>query len=197
MTIAIIDYGAGNLRSISNACACLGKDAKLVSDPTAAEDADAIILPGVGHFGDAMNKLKLWKNILLEKINEGVPFLGICLGVQVIFEESDESQGVEGIGIFKGRCVRFSGVKCPHMGWNDIKVTREVPVLEGVGRDYFYFVHSYYVVPEDEEIIAAVTEYGTEFPAVIAKDNVLATQFHPEKSGEPGLRILKNFLDVL
>ena len=194
MAIAIIDYGAGNLRSISNACAYLGKDAKIVSNPTAAEDADAIILPGVGHFGDAMNKLKLWKNILLEKINEGTPFLGICLGIQVIFEESDEYPGVKGLGVFKGKCVRFSGVKCPHMGWNDIKVIREVPILEGIGGDYFYFVHSYYVVPEDEEIIAAVTEYGSKFPSVIAKDNVFATQFHPEKSGEKGLISLSDFM---
>ena len=180
MSIAIIDYGAGNLRSISNACAYLGKDAQLISDPEQAESADVIILPGVGHFGDAMGKLKLWKPILLKKINEGVPFLGICLGIQVIFEESDESKAAKGLGMFKGRCVRFSGVKCPHMGWNDIKIIKEIPILKGIKRDYFYFVHSYYVVPEDKEIIAASTEYGVEFPSVIAKGNVFATQFHPE-----------------
>ena len=194
--IALIDYGAGNLRSISNACIKLGEKVELVTEPAKLEKAEKIILPGVGNFGPAMKSLEGFREVLLEKIEKGVPFLGLCLGIQVILEGSEESPGVKGLGIIKGTCKRFpSSVKIPHMGWNSIK-PRESKLLDGIGKeDYFYFVHSYYPVPEND-VVAATTDYGVEFPSVIEKGNVFATQFHPEKSGEPGLRVLKNFLEI-
>ena len=194
--IALIDYGAGNLKSISNACGKLGEGVELVTKADQLEKADKIILPGVGNFGPAMKSLEGFREVLLEKIEKGVPFLGLCLGIQVILEGSEESPGVNGLGIIKGTCKRFpSSVKIPHMGWNSIK-PGESKLLDGIGaKDYFYFVHSYYPVPDDN-VVAATTDYGVEFSSVIEKDNVFATQFHPEKSGEPGLRVLKNFLEI-
>jgi len=197
MTLALIDYGAGNLMSISNAFTKLGEKPELVTEPEQLESADKIILPGVGNFGSAMQRLEKFREVLTEKIDKGVPFLGLCLGIQVILEGSEESPGVEGLGIIKGTCKRFpSTVKIPHMGWNSIKVGAESGILDGIqAGDYFYFVHSYYPVPEDD-VIVATTNYGIEFPSVIAKGNVFATQFHPEKSGDSGLRILRNFLEL-
>lgn len=194
--IALIDYGAGNLRSISNACMKLGEKPVLVTEPAKLEKAEKIILPGVGNFGPAMQSLEGFRDVLLERIEKGVPFLGLCLGIQVILEGSEESPGVKGLGIIKGTCKRFpSSVKIPHMGWNSIKVGKS-RLLEGIRtEDYFYFVHSYYPVPEGD-VVAATTDYGVEFPSVIERDNVFATQFHPEKSREPGLRVLKNFLKI-
>ncbi len=194
--IALIDYGAGNLRSISNACMKLGEKVELVTKAEQLEKAEKIILPGVGNFGPAMQRLEGFREVLLEKIEKDVPFLGLCLGIQVILEGSEESPGVKGLGIVKGTCKRFpSSVKIPHMGWNSIKVGKS-RLLDGIGKeDYFYFVHSYYPVPEDD-VVVATTDYEVEFPSVIEKGNVFATQFHPEKSGEPGLRVLKNFLEI-
>ena len=194
--IVLIDYGAGNLRSISNACIKLGEKVELVTKAEQLEKAEKIILPGVGNFGPAMQSLEGFREVLLEKIEKDIPFLGLCLGIQVILEGSEESPGVKGLGVIKGTCKRFpSSVKIPHMGWNSIKVGKS-RLLDGIGKeDYFYFVHSYYPVPEDD-VIAATTDYGVEFPSVIERDNVFATQFHPEKSGELGLRVLKNFLGI-
>jgi len=194
--IALIDYGAGNLRSISNACGKLGEKPVLVTEPVKLKKAEKIILPGVGNFGPAMQSLEGFRDVLLERIGEGVPFLGLCLGIQVILEGSEESPGVKGLGIIKGTCKRFpSSVKIPHMGWNSINVKKS-RLLEGIQPgDYFYFVHSYYPVPEGD-VVAATTDYEVEFPSVIERGNVFATQFHPEKSGKPGLRVLKNFLEI-
>lgn len=193
--IAVIDYGAGNLRSIINACKFVGYDVKLVSEPDDLSGAGKIILPGVGHFGGAMEKLEPFRKILVEKIDDNIPFLGICLGIQLILEKSEESPAAEGFGIFKGSCKRFHGVKVPHMGWNNIKIKNKTPILKNIKEDYFYFVHSYYPNPKDDNIVAARTDYEIQFPSVIAKDNVFACQFHPEKSGDSGLKLLKNFLE--
>jgi len=196
--IAIIDYGAGNLRSVVNACSHLEKTVDIVSDPKKLENADKIILPGVGNFGDAMFQMGKLKKVILDRISDRVPFLGICLGIQLILESSDEARGINGLGIIRGNCSRFpETLKVPHMGWNDIRIVKKCPILKGVkSGTYMYFVHSYYPAPEDKEVIAATTEYGIEFPSVIYRDNLFATQFHLEKSGEAGLRILKNFLDL-
>ncbi len=217
MKPAILDYGAGNLRSIVNACRYLGVEAEIVSNPGKLKSADKIILPGVGNFGDAMRKLEKFKDIITEKVSDGTPFLGLCLGIQVIFEKSEESPGSRGLGIFKGACKRLPEdvntkpfgfrsyeipkefrIKVPHIGWNSIEIVKKnIPILKGIpSGSYFYFVHSYYPVPTDKEIIAATTQYGVKFTSVIAKDDVFAVQFHPEKSGMSGLKILENFLDL-
>lgn len=200
MKIAILDYGAGNLKSISNACKKLGVSVSIVSkyQANSLKDFDKIILPGVGNFGNAMMKLNEFKEILLDKIGDGVPFLGLCLGIQVIFESSEESPETKGLGIFKGSCVKFPDtVKIPHTGWNNIKVIKENPILRDIpSGSYFYFVHSYYPVPKEREIVIATTNYGIEFPSVVSKDNIFATQFHPEKSNSIGLKILENFLSL-
>jgi glutamine amidotransferase len=200
VVVGIIDYGAGNLRSISKACEHLKAKVRIASKPKALEDVDAIILPGVGNFGDSMKSLWKFRKTLASRIDDGVPFLGLCLGVQVLFEESEESPGVKGLGLLEGECVRLpeKKVKIPHMGWNTVEKTKDTPLLKGVkSGNFFYFVHSYYAVPEDRKIIAGETDYGVRFPSVIAaKENIYATQFHPEKSGETGLRILENFLST-
>lgn len=200
VVVGIIDYGAGNLRSISKACEHLKTKVKITSKPKDLEDVDAIILPGVGNFGDSMKSLRKFRKTLASRIEEGIPFLGLCLGVQVLFEESEESPGVKGLGLLAGECVRLpeKKVKIPHMGWNTVENVRDAPILKGVkSGSFFYFVHSYYAIPEDRKIIAGETDYGVKFPSVIAaKENVYATQFHPEKSGEAGLRILENFLRI-
>jgi imidazole glycerol-phosphate synthase subunit HisH len=193
--IAIINYGTGNLKSIRNGFLKIGIDATITKDPYEIEKADTLILPGVGAFGRAMEHLKEYEGIIHEHINAGKPFLGVCLGLQLLFTESQESKGVKGLDVFKGEVIRLpEGLKIPHMGWNDLKIVNKCPLFNGVGNDYMYFVHSYYVKPEDEEIIAATTEYGIEVTAAVCKDNVFATQFHPEKSGEIGLNILRNFV---
>lgn len=198
MTTALIDYGAGNLRSISNAIKQFNEKSILASTPEMLDKADRIILPGVGHFGNAMDKLVAFKDVIFEKIDEGIPFLGLCLGIQVLLDASEESPGASGLGIFKGGCKRFPGsVKIPHMGWNTLKIEKESKLLKDVSEDcLFYFVHSYYPEPVDDSIVVATTEYEVRFPSVIEKDNVFATQFHPEKSGKSGLVILKNFLSL-
>jgi len=198
--ITIIDYGSGNMKSISNGFRRIGVEALVTSDKEKLKQAEVLILPGVGAFGTAMENLQKYQDIIHQHIQEGKPFLGVCLGLQVLFSESEESPGVKGLDVFPGKVVRFpetlplQGLKIPHMGWNDLITRRHSPLLEGIDQDYMYFVHSYYVQPEDPEIVMATVDYGVEVPAVVAQDNVFATQFHPEKSGVAGLKILKNFL---
>ncbi len=200
--IAVVDYGMGNLRSVSKALEFSGGHVCVTSNPAQIEAADKLVLPGVGAFGDAALELKsrlLWDPVVTH-IRQGKPFLGICLGLQLLLSESEESPGVPGLGIFPGKVIRFRsrGVKIPHMGWNQIDFQGAHPLLAGVSSgSYFYFVHSFYAAPEDESLGFGRTSYGGEnFCAILAKDNVFATQFHPEKSQEAGLRILKNFLAV-
>lgn len=196
--IVIINYGTGNLKSIKNGLLKAGTEAVISSDVNEMEKADALILPGVGAFGNAMEKLQNFKDTIYDHINAGKPFLGVCLGQQILFTESEESKGVKGLDIIKGRVLRLpEGLKIPHMGWNNLEIKKDCNLLEGINDDYMYFVHSYYVKPEDENIIAATTNYGIDVPAAICKENVFATQFHPEKSGEKGLKILKNFIELI
>ena len=198
--ITIIDYGSGNLKSIRNGFRRIGADALVTNDKKDLEQAEVLILPGVGAFGTAMKNLQKYQDIIHQHIQEGKPFLGVCLGLQVLFSESEESPGVKVLDVFRGKVVRFpetlppQGLKIPHMGWNNLNTLRYSPLMEGIDQDYMYFVHSYYVQPEDPEIVVATVDYGVEVPAVVAQDNVFATQFHPEKSGPVGLEILKNFL---
>ncbi|MBN2026235.1 MAG: imidazole glycerol phosphate synthase subunit HisH [Actinobacteria bacterium] len=195
--ITIVDYGMGNLRSVEKAFAYLGYRARVSNDPESIEKAAGIVLPGVGAFGDAMQELEGggFVELLRGAIGEGRPFLGICLGYQLLFEESEESPGVRGLHILPGRVVRFPGnEKVPHMGWNDVRLQRRHEVLEGVEESsFFYFVHSYYVVPHDSDDSLTVTEYGIDFASGVARDRLVAFQFHPEKSSASGLRILENF----
>lgn len=199
--IAIIDYGAGNLHSVKNALDFLNAESIVTGDSETILNADKVILPGVGAFGDAMKCLE--KSGLVETVKavgqkSGKPLLGICLGLHLMFEESDETPGVKGLGIFKGKIVKIpekDGLKIPHMGWNSITVNKNSRILKNIGSEpYVYFVHSYYVNAEDESIISAYTEYGQKLDIAVEKDNVFATQFHPEKSGETGMTILKNFI---
>ena len=196
--ITIIDYGAGNLASIVNGLKKVGAQVEITSEPKKLKNADAIVLPGVGSFGDAMEKITAFKPAIVEATESGKPFLGVCLGVQLLMDSSDESPGVEGLKIFSGDCKRFTGkLKIPHMGWNNLEIVNDTPLLQGItDEDYFYFVHSYYVVPNNKSIVAANTKYGTDFPSVISEKNIFATQFHPEKSADKGLKILKNFVEL-
>ena len=201
--ITIIDYGSGNLKSIKNGFTKIGVNTKVSDDLNDLRDAEALILPGVGAFGNAMKNLQRFKDVIYEHVDEGKPFLGICLGLQVIFTRSQESEGVEGLNLLEGEVIRFpesiinEGMKIPHMGWNELQIKRPCAVLTNVKNDYMYFVHSYYVSPKDEKTIAATVDYGIEVPAVICNDNIFATQFHPEKSGQIGLEILKNFVNLI
>ena len=197
--IVIINYGSGNLKSIKNGFTKIGEETLVSQDIHEMEKADALVLPGVGAFGTAMEHLEDYKDIIHEHINAGKPFLGVCLGLQVLFTKSQENKGIKGLDVFKGEVVKIpeNGLKIPHMGWNDLKIVNQCPVLDGIENDYMYFVHSYYAKPDDEDIIAATTRYGTDLTAAVCRDNVFATQFHPEKSGEVGLNILKNFVKTI
>ena len=200
--IAIIDYGAGNLQSVKKAFDFIGAESVITNDPKVILSADKILLPGVGSFGDAMDSMH--KNGLVETIKEcalsGKPFLGICLGLQLLFEESEESPGVKGLGIFKGKIKKFSsdmGLKIPHIGWNSLSIKQKNTLFKDIPENsYVYFVHSYYLHAEDENDIATVTNYGIDFHSAVGKNNIFATQFHPEKSGDVGLQILKNFASM-
>lgn len=200
--IAIVDYGMGNLRSVEKGFLKVGVDARIVSDPESVDNANGIVLPGVGAFRDCIRNLtesNLTESII-RSIQRGKPYLGICLGLQVLFSESEEFGVCKGLGVLMGRVVRFSDgkLKVPHMGWNNIKILKRPPFFNDVpDNGFFYFVHSFYVVPEDKSIIAATTEYGGEFASMVWKDNIFATQFHPEKSQELGLKILKGFGDFV
>ncbi|MFZ5803017.1 MAG: imidazole glycerol phosphate synthase subunit HisH [Candidatus Omnitrophota bacterium] len=199
--IVIVDYGMGNLRSVSKALEHLGAGVKVSSLPSDIDRARKLVLPGVGAFGDAVKGLQergLF-DAVLDYLENHRPFLGICLGLQLLFESSEEDPTVQGLGVIRGtiRKFRSRSVKIPHMGWNQVNWMDEHPLLEGIpNQSYFYFVHSYYASPHDSGLVAGVTEYGEDhFAAVIAEGNLLATQFHPEKSQEAGLVLLKNFVD--
>ena len=198
--IAIIDYDAGNLRSVEKALLSLGEEVLVTRDRTELLAADKVILPGVGNFGDAMEKLKAYDlvGVIHELAERGKPFLGICLGLQLLFESSEETPGVAGLGILKGKIVRIPegpGLKIPHMGWNSLNVREGASLFKGLEKEpYVYFVHSYYLQAKDPKIVAATAEYGVTIHASVEKENVFACQFHPEKSSKTGLAILKNFL---
>ena len=195
--IAIVDYGAGNLRSVAKAVEKLGYSPEVTGDPQKVRNAKAVILPGVGASDSAMTALE--ERGLVEPlravIREGVPFFGVCLGLQLLLESSEEGS-MPCLSVVPGRVKRFpNSVKTPHMGWNEVNFERDHPVLEGVeSGSYFYFVHSYYADPEDQSLVLGTTDYASQFCSVIARDNLVATQFHPEKSGAVGLRLYENFL---
>ncbi|MFI5367103.1 MAG: imidazole glycerol phosphate synthase subunit HisH [Candidatus Binatia bacterium] len=197
--IAIIDYGMGNLRSVQKGIERVGFAAEVTRDAGRIESAAGVVLPGVGAFGACMENLRTYGLIdtVRRVITRGTPFLGICLGMQLLFEESEEFGPVRGLGIFSGRVVRFANrpeLKVPHMGWNRISKRQQPPHLDGIDDGAFvYFVHSYYVVPADASLTATSTDYGVEFTSAIVRDNVFATQYHPEKSQAVGLKILENF----
>ena len=200
--IAIIDYDAGNLMSVKKALDYLGQESVITRDKGVLLSADKVILPGVGAFSDAMDKLNNYGlvEVIRKIIAKGTPFFGICLGLQLLFEKSDEAPGVEGLSILRGSINRIpdgEGLKIPHMGWNSLEIKPEAKLFKGIpNQSYVYFVHSYYLEATDKEIVAATTEYGVSIHASVENDNVFACQFHPEKSGEVGLTILKNFAEL-
>ena len=199
--IAIIDYGAGNLHSVKNALDFLGAESKITGSTSEILSADKVILPGVGAFGSAMNALTAsgLNEVIFEVADKGTPLLGICLGLQLMFEKSEEAPDVKVLGLFKGTIVKIPdrGLKIPHMGWNSIEVVKDSRILNNIGENPFvYFVHSYYLNASDEGVVSAYTDYGERLGIAVEKDNVFATQFHPEKSGETGMKILKNFINL-
>lgn len=200
--IAIIDYGAGNLHSMKNALDFLGADSIVTGSAEEILKADKVILPGVGAFGDAMKCLDecgLTETVKKAALS-GKPFLGICLGLHLMFEESEESPNVCGLGIFSGKIVKIpdgKNLKIPHMGWNNITVTKDSKILKGIGDNpYVYFVHSYYVQTQERDIVSACTEYGQKLDIAVERNNIFAVQFHPEKSGDTGMQILRNFINL-
>lgn len=202
MRLTVIDYGMGNLRSVSKALEHLGASVKVSSSPNDILTADKVVLPGVGAFGDAVQEIKSrgqW-DAILKFAEKGRPFLGICLGLQLLFSESEESPGIPGLNLFSGRVIRFrtKSVKVPHMGWNQVRFRNPHPFLSGIeSGKYYYFVHSFYPVPDDPSLVAGECGYGEETFAVMAgRDHIFATQFHPEKSQDAGLEILKNFIEA-
>lgn len=197
--IAIIDYDAGNLKSVEKALQFLGQECEITRDFHKIQKADKVILPGVGSFGDAMNQLRKYEldKVIREVTEEGKPFLGICLGLQLLFEGSEESQGVEGLHLLEGKILRIpdcEGLKIPNIGWNSLDLQNHGRLFANLtGNPYVYFVHSYYLKAEEESIVKATIEYSTHIHASVEKDNIFACQFHPEKSGTVGLQILSNF----
>lgn len=200
--IAIIDYDAGNIKSVEKALHFIGEETAVSRDPDLIRSADKVILPGVGSFGDAMGNLKAYglDRVIYDVVEKGTPFLGICLGLQLLFEQSEESPGVSGLGILKGEILRIppmEGLKIPHMGWNSLDLANDGRLFTGLeGHPYVYFVHSYYLKAKEPEIVRASTWYSTTIHASVEKDQVFACQFHPEKSGDVGLQILRNFASI-
>lgn len=200
--IAIIDYDAGNMKSVEKALQKLGQEIIITRDPEEILSADKVILPGVGSFGDAMGNLRKYHldQVIYQVVERNIPFLGICLGLQLLFEKSDETKGVAGLGVLKGEICRIpdgANLKIPHMGWNSLHLQNDGRLFRGIKEDaYVYFVHSYYLKAENEEIVKATTEYGTHIHASVEQGNVFACQFHPEKSSDVGLQILKNFVEL-
>ncbi|HIE44249.1 MAG TPA: imidazole glycerol phosphate synthase subunit HisH [Candidatus Omnitrophica bacterium] len=204
--IVVIDYGLGNLRSVAKALEICGAQVRITGEPLAIKNADALVLPGVGAFDRGMENLhkRGIVSVLLKAIKEGKPLLGICLGLQLLFTRSEEGGVYEGLDVVKGEVKKFRKVaKIPHMGWNNVKFKRQkakgkIDIFDGIpDNSYFYFVHSYYANPEEKDIIATTTIYGGEFTSAIARNNLWGVQFHPEKSGDLGLRILKNFIRII
>ena len=201
--IAIIDYDAGNIKSVEKALISLGEEVVVTRNSQVIFDADGVILPGVGAFGDAMDKLHAYGlvDVIKQVVAKGTPFLGICLGLQLMFDSSEETPGVEGLGILSGKIVRIpdgEGIKVPHIGWNSLTYPNQGRLYKGIPENsYVYFVHSYYLQAEEPEIVKAATEYGTYIHASVEKDNVFPCQFHPEKSSSVGLKILQNFIDIV
>lgn len=200
--IAIIDYDAGNIKSVEKALKKLGQEVTITRDAEVILHADKVILPGVGAFGDAMFNLKKYRldEVIYQVVEKGTPFLGICLGLQLLFEKSDESKGVAGLGVLEGEICKIpdcEGLKIPHMGWNSLHLTNDGRLFHGIEEGaYVYFVHSYYLKAKDEAIVKATTEYSTHIHASVEKGNVFACQFHPEKSSDVGMQILKNFVEL-
>jgi imidazole glycerol-phosphate synthase subunit HisH len=198
LKVAVIDYDAGNTLSVTRALKKVGAQVDLTPDPEKVAAADAVVLPGVGAFGDCMRKLRErgMDEACIETFRSGKPFLGVCVALQVFFETSDESPGVEGLGILPGRVVRFDvrDLKVPHMGWNTVDLTRSHPVLDGLDGEAFYFVHSYYPEPAEPADLLGTSEYGATFCAAAGRENLAAVQFHPEKSSLAGLKLYENFL---
>jgi glutamine amidotransferase len=202
--VVVVDYGLGNLRSVTRGLERAGAAVEISADPADFDAADGIVLPGVGAFSEGMENAGPFRDALVERAAAGTPLFGICLGMQMLLTTSEEAdhagQGdAEGLDLIPGRNVRFAeGLTVPHMGWNELDVRRDHPLVEGVDGEYAYFVHSYYADPDDPDAVVATTDYGADFASVVANDagNVFGTQFHPEKSGETGLRILRNFVDI-
>ena len=201
--IAVVDYGMGNLRSVSKAVEHVGADVKVTRNPQDLKDAKGIVLPGVGAFKDAVRNLKefgLWE-IIIREVEKGKPFLGICLGLQLLFEKSYEFGETEGFGFIEGEVVRFElpkEFKIPHMGWNQVYKKKDSELLKNIKEgEFFYFVHSYYVKPKNKNVVLTETDYGIYFTSSIEKENIFATQFHPEKSQKAGQKLLKNFVNIV
>jgi len=203
-SVVVVDYGLGNLRSVTRGLERAGAAVEITDDPDAFEAADGIVLPGVGAFREGVENADPIREDLLAAVDRGQPLFGICLGMQMLLTSSEEGttdgeSAVEGLNLVPGTNVRFAeGQKVPHMGWNELSVEREHPLVEGVDGEHAYFVHSYYAVPDDEDATVATTDYEREFPSIVANEagTVFGTQFHPEKSGETGLQILRNFVDI-
>ena len=202
--IAIIDYGAGNIQSVHKALKHIGADCVVTNNKEEILSADGAILPGVGSFGDTMDTMNSLgiKDTIIDFTKTGKPFLGICLGLQLLFPESEESKGVKGLSIFDGTITKIPNqnrtLKIPHMGWNSLNIKKKDGLFKGIEDNaYVYFVHSYYLQAKDKDIVSATTEYGVEIDAAVQKDNIFATQFHPEKSGDVGLKMLKNFVEMV
>jgi imidazole glycerol-phosphate synthase subunit HisH len=203
-SVIVVDYGLGNLRSVTRGLERAGADVEITDDPADFDDADGVVLPGVGAFREGVENADPLREHLLDIAETGTPLFGICLGMQMLLTTSEEGanegeSAVQGLDLIPGTNVRFAeGQKVPHMGWNELSTERDHPLVEGVDGEYAYFVHSYYANPDDSHAIVATTDYEREFPSIVANDagNVFGTQFHPEKSGETGLRILRNFVDI-
>ncbi|MDR2545713.1 MAG: imidazole glycerol phosphate synthase subunit HisH [Methanobrevibacter sp.] len=194
--VTIIDYGSGNLRSISNGFLKIGAKPKITKDVEEIVNAKYLVLPGVGAFASAMKNVEVFKNLILEHINNDKPFLRICLGLQLLFSNSDENPGVKGLDVFKGNIKKLpENRKVPHIGWNSLEIVKNSKILDDLDGKYFYFVHSFHGVPE-MDIVSSTVNYGVDLTASVEENNIFATQFHPEKSGNFGLKILKNFISI-